>query len=54
MQLAKTAFYASEDMSYLKQFEYMNEIFARLCSTDDAKEGVNAFFEKRNPVWKLR
>lgn len=53
VQLAKTAFYTSEDMDYLKQFEYMNEIFARLCTTDDAKEGVNAFFEKRNPVWKL-
>lgn len=53
VQLAKTAFYTSEDMDYLKQFEYMNEIFARLCTTDDAKEGVTAFFEKRNPVWKL-
>lgn len=54
VQLAKTGFYNSEDMDYLKQFEYMNEVFARLCSTDDAKEGVTAFFEKRKPVWKLK
>ena len=41
-------------MNYDKQFEYMNEAFARLCTTEDAKEGVSAFFEKRNPEWKLR
>ncbi len=52
VQMAKSAFYASEDMAYEKQFAYMNEVFARLCSTDDAKEGVTAFFEKRQPVWK--
>jgi len=52
VQIAKTAFYASEDMNYAAQFDYMNEAFARLCTTDDAKEGVNAFFEKRNPVWQ--
>jgi enoyl-CoA hydratase/carnithine racemase len=52
VQLAKTSFYNSEDMNYEQQFAYMNEAFARLCTTDDAKEGVNAFFEKRNPVWQ--
>ena len=52
VQIAKTGFYQSEDMSYEQQFAYMNEAFARLCTTDDAKEGVNAFFEKRNPIWQ--
>jgi enoyl-CoA hydratase/carnithine racemase len=52
LQIAKTAFYRSQDMDYEAQFAYMNEAFARLCTTDDAKEGVNAFFEKRNPVWQ--
>ncbi|MBU1342245.1 MAG: enoyl-CoA hydratase/isomerase family protein [Proteobacteria bacterium] len=54
VQIAKTAFYRSEDMNYEEQFAYMNEAFARLCTTDDAKEGVMAFFERRNPVWKER
>jgi enoyl-CoA hydratase/carnithine racemase len=52
VQIAKTGFYHSEDMNYEEQFAYMNEAFARLCTTDDAKEGVNAFFEKRPPVWQ--
>ncbi len=52
VQIAKKAYYSSEDMDYFRQFDLMNEAFARLCSSHDAKEGVNAFFEKRNPVWK--
>lgn len=52
VQIAKSAFFYAEDMDYAKQFAYMNEAFARLCTTDDAKEGVAAFFEKRKPIWK--
>ena len=52
VRIAKTAFYQSEDMTYDQQFAHMNDAFARLCSTDDAKEGVKAFFERRNPVWQ--
>jgi len=52
LQIAKSAFYNAEDIVYTKQFAYMNEAFARLCTTDDAKEGVQAFFEKRKPVWR--
>jgi enoyl-CoA hydratase/carnithine racemase len=52
VQIAKSGFYASEDMVYEQQFAFMNEIFARLCTTGDAKEGVQAFFEKRDPVWQ--
>ena len=54
VQISKKAFYAAADLDYYKAFEYMNEAFARLCTTEDAKEGVDAFFEKREPQWKLR
>ena len=52
VQIAKSGFYASEDMAYEQEFTYMNEVFARLCTSEDAKEGVQAFFEKRDPVWQ--
>jgi len=52
LQIAKQAYYSAEDMDYRQQFDYMNEAFARLCTTGDAKEGVAAFFEKRPPQWK--
>lgn len=52
LQIAKKAFYAAADLDYYKAFEYMSEAFARLCSTEDAKEGISAFMEKRTPLWK--
>ena len=52
IQVAKSAFYNAADLAYEKQFAYMNEAFARLCTTSDAKEGVQAFFDKRKPVWQ--
>jgi 1,4-dihydroxy-2-naphthoyl-CoA synthase len=30
----------------------MRELFAALCTTQDAEEGARAFLEKRKPEWK--
>lgn len=54
LQIAKSAFYSAADLDYYKSFEYMNQAFANLCSTDDAQEGVDAFKNKRKPTWKLQ
>jgi enoyl-CoA hydratase/carnithine racemase len=54
VQLGKKSFYRSADMEYDKAFELVNNHFAILCTTEDAKEGVNAFLEKRTPNWKLK
>jgi len=54
LQMGKQAFSTMSDMEFEKALEYSNEMFAELCLTEDAIEGVNAFKEKRDPVWKLR
>ncbi|HUU39921.1 MAG TPA: enoyl-CoA hydratase-related protein [Desulfatiglandales bacterium] len=54
LQMGKKAFYTMSDMEFEKALEYSNEMFAELCMTEDAIEGVNAFKEKREPVWKLK
>jgi len=52
LQMGKRAFYTMADMEYTKALEYMNEMMAELCITEDAKEGVEAFLKKRGPQWK--
>lgn len=52
LQMGKQSFYGMSDMEFGKALEYSNETFAALCVTEDAKEGVDAFLNKRKPVWK--
>ncbi len=54
LQMGKQTFYTMSDMEFDKAMEYSDEMFAELCTIDDALEGVNAFKEKREPIWKLR
>ena len=52
LQMGKEAFYGMSDLEYDKALAYTNELFAALCVTEDAKEGVDAFLNKRKPQWK--
>ena len=52
LQMGKEAFYGMADLEYGKALAYSNELFAALCMTEDAKEGVEAFLQKRKPQWK--
>jgi enoyl-CoA hydratase/carnithine racemase len=54
LQMGKRAFYTMSDMEYTKALEYMNEMMAELCITEDAREGVEAFLKKKKPQWKGR
>lgn len=52
MQLGKKSFYQIEDLSYSDATELSNYHFASLCTTEEAREGVSAFLEKRPPKYK--
>ena len=52
LQIGKTGIYGMSELPYHQSIDYMGELFASLCATEDAREGVTAFVEKRKPVWK--
>lgn len=54
LQMGKTFYYKMRDMSFSDALAYGEELFARLCTTEDAREGVDAFMNKRKPEWKGR
>ncbi len=54
MQLTKKAFYKMADIELSKALEIANYNFALLNTLDDSKEGIDAFLNKRTPVWKLK
>ncbi|GBC60959.1 enoyl-CoA hydratase [Desulfonema ishimotonii] len=54
LRMGKEFYYKMIDMPFAQRFAYNSEVFSRLCTTEDAQEGVSAFIEKRKPEWKGR
>ena len=52
--LAKEAAATIQDMEYGKSLHYRRELITLVGLSDDAKEGIAAFFAKREPEWKGR
>lgn len=52
VRTGKAGIYGMQDLPYHQALDYLGELFAALCSTEDAREGIRAFQEKRDPVWK--
>ncbi len=53
LRLTKRAIYEAADLPFGKAMEHVERLYLeRLMSTEDAKEGLQAFLEKRKPVWR--
>jgi len=48
----KKAFYAQAEMDLSDAYEYTSKTMTDNLLKNDAKEGINAFLEKRSPDWK--
>lgn len=54
LRLGKQAYHAMRDMGLRESLEYAQAMVPVMSSTQDAKEGMGAFQEKRTPVWTGR
>ncbi len=54
LAIGKNALYRQMEMSLSNAYEYAGEVVTRNMLHPDAKEGIRAFLEKRDPVWQGR
>jgi enoyl-CoA hydratase len=54
MRLGKDAMFRQQDMAFEEALDYLRSQLSLAMTTEDIVEGVQAFFEKREPEWKGR
>ena len=54
LSMGKDAFYRQLDMELEDAYTYSSDVMARNMMERDAKEGIDAFLQKRQPTWKGR
>lgn len=51
LRIGKDAFYRQRELSLADAYAYTSDVMVKNLLATDAKEGINAFVEKRVPVW---
>jgi enoyl-CoA hydratase/carnithine racemase len=51
LKIGKEAFYAQAEMSLSEAYEYASRVMVENMLACDAKEGIDAFIDKRDPKW---
>ncbi|HKW73055.1 MAG TPA: enoyl-CoA hydratase-related protein [Candidatus Dormibacteraeota bacterium] len=54
MRLGRDSFYRHQDMDFRAALHYLHGQFLLVAQTEDSREGIKAFFEKREPDFKGR
>ncbi len=49
--IGKQAFYRQAEMGLAEAYDYASGVMAHNMATADAAEGIDAFLQKRAPVW---
>ena len=52
IKIGKKAFYKQLEMPLNKAYKYTSKVMTENMMAQDAKEGISAFLEKRNPNWQ--
>lgn len=52
IRLGLEAFHQQDSLSFEEAIPYLFQMLQKTISTEDAKEGITAFLQKRTPVWK--
>ena len=52
MRLGRDSFYKQQDMEFAAALSYLHSQFTLVTLSEDSKEGIKAFFEKREPDFK--
>jgi len=52
VSVGKGAFYTQSELDLYAAYEYTSQVMVKNILQEDAKEGIDAFLEKRSPEWE--